>query len=102
MNKPTPEFRAKDLKQATVSRSNPANEIGLKFEKRGKEYYVKEVSPTGLFYRHHGDKIQVGDRVWKVNGKLVEEEFPGLFQVNKYIRDEMKLTVHVVRQGRLT
>jgi predicted metalloprotease with PDZ domain len=73
-------------------------DIGLKMEKRGKQYFVKEVSDGGLFQRMHGDRIEVGNRVVMVNGKMLEEAFTSLFDVNKFVKTQNAITIHVVRE----
>lgn len=63
-----------------------------------KEFYVKEVVQGGLFQKIHADRIQKGDRLVKVNDIPVEE-FPSLWDMNDYLKKQLKLTIHVKRDG---
>eukprot|EP00539_Tryblionella_compressa_P015025 CAMPEP_0178839744 /NCGR_PEP_ID=MMETSP0746-20121128/14038_1 /TAXON_ID=913974 /ORGANISM="Nitzschia punctata, Strain CCMP561" /LENGTH=136 /DNA_ID=CAMNT_0020502835 /DNA_START=97 /DNA_END=508 /DNA_ORIENTATION=+ len=96
-NKPIPEFRANDLRHATIQKNNVDTPNGLVVERRGKgEYYIKEVG--GMFEKLHKDRIRPGDRIVKLNGKPIEE-FPSLWDVNNFLKKELKITVHVKRDG---
>ena len=63
-----------------------------------KEFYVKEVTKGGLFEKIHGTRIQPGDRLVKVNDKQVED-FRSLWDINDYLKKELKITIHVERGG---
>jgi C-terminal processing protease CtpA/Prc len=63
-----------------------------------KEFFVKEVVKGGLFEKIHGSRIQSGDRLVKVNDKPVEE-FRSLWDINDYLKKQLKITIHVKRDG---
>lgn len=98
LNKPLPEFRPNDLRHATITKTGPELDNGLKIEKKNKQYFVKEVTPGGLFHQFHADRIQAGDRLVKINDRQVET-FASLWDMNDYLRKELKITIHVERSG---
>ncbi|MGK3745565.1 MAG: hypothetical protein ACI90V_012426 [Bacillariaceae sp.] len=112
LNKPIPEFRKNDLRHATIKKSSVDMPNGLIIEMRKqpmtgedagstkKEFYVKEVVPGGLFQKIHGDRIRAGDRIVKINEKEVTlENFASLWDMNDYLKKELKITIHVQRDG---
>ena len=99
LNKPLTEFRENDLRHASITKSGPEMDTGLKIEKKDKKYYIKEVTPGGLFHQFHSEKIHAGDRLVKINGKEVEEQFTSVWDINEYLRTELKIKVHVERSG---
>ena len=112
LNKPKPEFRKNDLRHATIEKSSVDMPNGLVIEmhKRPmtgadegstkKEFYVKEVVEGGLFQKIHGDRIRAGDRIVKINEKEVTlENFASLWDMNDYLKKELKITIHVERGG---
>ena len=107
LNKPIPEFRQNDLRHASIRKSSADMPNGLVIEMRKKpteagstkkEFYVKEVTKGGLFEKIHGTRIQPGDRLVKVNDKQVED-FRSLWDINDYLKKELKITIHVERGG---
>mmetsp|Transcript_11430 Transcript_11430/g.28889 ORF Transcript_11430/g.28889 Transcript_11430/m.28889 type:complete len:140 (-) Transcript_11430:261-680(-) len=107
LNKPIPEFRKNDLRHASIQKSGVDIPNGLKIELRHKpaetgstkkEFYVKEVVKGGLFEKIHGSRISAGDRLVKVNDKAVEE-FRSLWDINDYLKKQLKITIHVERGG---
>ena len=107
LNKPIPEFRKNDLRHASISKSSPDIPNGLIIEMRKKpaeagstkkEFYVKEVVKGGLFQKIHKDRIKPGDRLVQINEQPVEE-FPSLWDINAYLKKELKITIHVERGG---
>mmetsp|Transcript_21841 Transcript_21841/g.51807 ORF Transcript_21841/g.51807 Transcript_21841/m.51807 type:complete len:140 (+) Transcript_21841:132-551(+) len=107
LNKSKPEFRKNDVRHASISKTSPDIPNGLIIEMRKKpldlgstkkEFFVKEVVKGGLFHKIHGDRIKPGDRLVKVNERPVEE-FPSLWDLNDYLKKELKITIHVKRDG---
>lgn len=98
LNKPVPEFRANDLKNASVKKSNKDTDVGLVMEKRGKQWFIKEVKPGSPFDRMHAGYIEAGQRLVKLNGEDVEENFTGMWEINNYIKKQDEIRVHVARR----
>jgi formylmethanofuran dehydrogenase subunit A len=105
LNQIPAEFRDNDLKQCSISKDdNIDTPNGLMIERKlnanTKEYYIKEVTPGGIFHQLHGinNRIQVGDRLIKVNGKPVEE-YLSLWDINHLLKTSSNVTVHVKRGG---
>jgi len=107
LNKPIPEFRKNDLRHATIKKSSIEIPNGLVIEMRKKmavagstkkEFFVKEIILGGLFQKIHGDRIRAGDRIVKINEKPVED-FLSLWDMNDYLKKELKITVHIQRGG---
>ena len=100
LNKKPPEFRANDLRHCSIIKDNIDTPNGLVIERKEgtKEYYVKEVTPGGLFQQLHGDRIRAGDRLVKVNGKPCDE-FMSLWDINNELKKSLKLQIHVKREG---
>lgn len=107
LNKESPEFRENDLRHASISKSSPQTPNGLIIEMRKKplelgstkkEFFVKEVVNGGLFHKIHGDRIRTGDRLVKINDKPVEE-FASLWDINNYLKKELKIKIYVKRDG---
>ena len=107
LNKPIPEFRQNDLRHASIHKSSSEIPNGIVIEMRKKpaetgstkkEFYVKEVTKGGLFEKIHGTRVKPGDRLVKVNEKPVEE-FRSLWDINNYLKKELKITIHVERGG---
>jgi hypothetical protein len=105
LNQIPSEFRDNDLKQCRIVKDDNIDlPNGLIIERKPntstKEYYVKEVTPGGLFHQLHGihNRIQVGDRLVKINGKPVDE-YISLWDINHVLKTSTTLTVHVKRDG---
>jgi PDZ domain len=100
LNKLPTEFCGNDLKHCSIQKDNIDTPNGLVIERRAgtKEYYIKEVTPGGLFQQLHGNRIQEGDRLVKVNGKHVDE-FTSLWDINDTLKKSLQLTIHVQRGG---
>lgn len=100
LNKSIPQFRDNDLRHCSIVKDNIDTPNGLVIERKAgtKEYYVKEVVSGGLFQQLHGDRIRAGDQLVKVNGKPCEE-FMSLWDINNVLKKELKITVHVKRDG---
>jgi C-terminal processing protease CtpA/Prc len=107
LNKPIPEFRKNDLRHASIHKSSVDVPNGLVIEMRKKpaetgstkkEFFVKEIVKGGIFEKIHGSRIQAGDRLVKVNDRSVEE-FRSLWDINDYLKKELKITIHVKRDG---
>mmetsp|Transcript_20084 Transcript_20084/g.42367 ORF Transcript_20084/g.42367 Transcript_20084/m.42367 type:complete len:139 (+) Transcript_20084:453-869(+) len=107
LNKAKPEFLNNDLRHASISKTSPDIPNGLIIEMRKKpldagstkkEFFVKEVVNGGLFHKIHGDRIKPGDRLVKVNDKPAEE-FPSLWDINNYLKKELKIKIYVKRDG---
>ncbi len=107
LNKPIPEFRQNDLRHASIQKSNVDIPNGLVIELRHKpaetgstkkEFYVKEVVKGGLFEKIHGSRISAGDRLVRVNDRPVEE-FRSLWDINDYLKKQLKIKIHVERGG---
>jgi len=107
LNKPIPEFRKNDLRTASIQKSSADMQSGLVIEMRKqpaeagstkKEFFVKEVVKGGLFEKIHGSRINPGDRLVKVNEKSAEE-FRSLWDINDYLKKQLKITIHVKRGG---
>ncbi|KAG7337188.1 hypothetical protein IV203_017393 [Nitzschia inconspicua] len=94
------EFRTNDLKHCSIQKDNIDTPNGLVIERRAgtKEYYIKEVTPGGLFQQLHGSRVQAGDRLVKVNGRNVDE-FMSLWDINDTLKKSLQLTIHVQRSG---
>ena len=99
LNKPLAEFRENDLRRAKICKTSDEIETGLTIEKKDDKYYVKEVSPTGLFYQFHSNKVSAGDRLVKINGQEVEEQFSSVWDMNDYLRKTLNVEIHVERGG---
>lgn len=101
LNKAIPEFRKNDLRHATITKSGPEIPNGILVERKAgtKEYYIQQVTPGGLFEQLHGNRIQPGDRLVKINQKDVQTEFMSLWDVNNYLKKELTITLHVERSG---
>lgn len=107
LNKPIPEFRKNDLRHASISKSSADIPNGLVIEMRKlptvagstkKEFFIKEVVEGGFFQKIHKDRIKPGDRLVKVNEKPVED-FASLWDMNDYLKKELKITIRVQRGG---
>jgi len=107
LNKPIPEFRDNDFRHASITKSSQDIPNGLIIEVHNipaetgstkKEFYIKEVVKGGIFEKVHGTRIQPGDRLVKVNGKSAEE-FRSLWDINDYLKKQLKITIHVKRGG---
>jgi C-terminal processing protease CtpA/Prc len=97
LNKPLTEFRENDLRHATITKTSAEMDTGLKIEKKDKKYYIKEVTPGGLFHQFHSSKIQAGDRLVKINNQEVEEQFTSVWDINEYLKNTLKIKIHVER-----
>jgi len=98
LNKPVPEFRANDLKRAAVKKANADQDVGLVLEKRGKQWFIKEVKPGSPFDRMHSGYIEAGQRIVKLNDQNIEENFTGMWQINDFIKKQDEVQVHVARR----
>lgn len=107
LNKPIPEFRKNDLRHASISKSSADIPNGLVIEMRKqptvagstkKEFFIKEVVEGGLFQKIHDDRIKPGDRLVKINEKPAED-FASLWDMNDYLKKELKITIRVERGG---
>lgn len=100
LNKPIAEFRANDLRHATINKTNLDQPNGLVIERKAgsKEFYIKDVPKDGIFYMLHKDRIRAGDRLVKVNDKNVED-FMSLWDINDYLKKQTQITVFVKREG---
>ena len=49
LNRPVPEFRPNDLKHATVTKANADEDVGLVLERKGKQFYIKQIKPGTIF-----------------------------------------------------
>lgn len=91
---PADMFSAGDVITVTVGKSNPRQDPGLKIEERNGKYYVRKVPSAGLFAR---TPIIAGDKILEVNGTDYHQ-FPTLNNVKKVIKDEMRITIVVLRK----
>lgn len=98
LNRPVPEFRPNDLKHASVTKANLDQDVGLVLERRGKQFYIKEIKEGSPFDRHHKGRIEVGQRVVQLNGENVEEKFTGMWAINDFIKKQSTIQVHVARR----
>ena len=98
LNRPVPEFRPNDLKRASVKKANADQDVGLVLERRGKQFYIKQVKEGSPFDRMHKGVIEAGQRVVKLNGEDVEENFTGMWAINDYIKKQSEILVHVARR----
>jgi C-terminal processing protease CtpA/Prc len=101
LNKPIPEFRSNDLRHVTITKTGTDISNGVIVERKSdtKEYYIKQVIPGGLLQQLHGDRIQAGDRLVKINNKDVQKDFMSLWDMNNYLKKELTITLHVERSG---
>lgn len=98
LNKPIPEFRPNDFKRAAVKKANADDDVGLVLEKRGKQWFIKEIKPGSPFDRMHAGYIEAGQRIVKLNDQNIEENFTGMWQINDFIKKQSEVQVHVVRR----
>jgi hypothetical protein len=91
---PADMFNPGDVITVTVGKSNPKQDAGLKVEERNGKYYVRKVPSSGLFAK---TPVIAGDKVLELNGKDYHE-FKSLSEVKKSIKDEMRITIVVLRK----
>jgi S1-C subfamily serine protease len=87
-------FSAGDVITVTVGKSNPRQDPGLKLEERNGKYYVRKIPSAGLFAK---TPVIAGDKVLEVNGAGYHE-FKTLNELKKVIKDEMRITIVVLRK----
>lgn len=92
-------FQIDDIVKATVTKSRPAEVVGLDLEERGNRLYITDVG--GLF-ETSGVPIHAGDQLLEVNGIPVsdKEKFPnGLNDVDMSLRKGWNIWVKVKKGG---
>jgi S1-C subfamily serine protease len=87
-------FSAGDVITVTVGKSNPRQDPGLKLEERNGKYYVRKIPSAGLFAK---TPVIAGDKVLEVNGSGYHE-FKTINELKKVIKDEMRITIVVLRK----
>jgi hypothetical protein len=73
----------------------------LKLERRiaedgSKKYFIREITPGGLFERQ-GFPLEVGDRIVEING-VEMEDFPGLFQIHELLKKEEEIIISLLKE----
>jgi S1-C subfamily serine protease len=91
---PADMFNPGDVITVTVGKSNPKQDAGLKVEERNGKYYIRKVPSSGLFAK---TPVIAGDKVLELNGKDYHE-FKSLSEMKKLIKDEMRITIVVLRK----
>mmetsp|Transcript_45664 Transcript_45664/g.69827 ORF Transcript_45664/g.69827 Transcript_45664/m.69827 type:complete len:464 (+) Transcript_45664:135-1526(+) len=91
---PADMFNPGDVITVTVGKSNPKQDAGLKVEERNGKYYVRKVPSSGLFAK---TPVIAGDKVLELNGKDYHE-FKSLSEMKKLIKEEMRITIVVLRK----
>ena len=91
---PADMFNPGDVITVTVGKSNPRQDPGLKLEERNGKYYVRKVPSSGLFAR---TPVAPGDKVLELNGTDYHE-FKTLNDMKRVFKDEMRITIVVLRK----
>ena len=88
-------FNPGDVITVTVGKSNPKQDAGLKVEQQQNgKFYVRKVPSSGLFAK---TPVIPGDKILEINGQDYHE-FKTEKEIKKIIKDEMRITLVVLRK----
>jgi len=90
---PADMFSPGDVITITVTKSNVKQDPGLKVEERNGKYYVRKVPSGGLFAK---TPVIASDKILELNG-IDRHEYKSVNEMKKILKDEMKITIVVLR-----
>lgn len=91
---PADMFSPGDVVTVTVGKANVKQNAGLKIEEVNGKYYVRKVTPSGLFAK---TPVIAGDKILELNGEDAKS-YESVNDIKKVLKEEQRITIVVIRR----